>query len=94
MLRRPHPEGGLGAIRVEVRGTRGRARAVEVLGAVDRPGIAAGGVAAVVAGLAPDAPAGAYGLADPRLDTEGLLSELARRGIRAARFVGLGSTTG
>jgi hypothetical protein len=94
MLRRPHPEGGLGAIRVEVRGTRGRERAVEVLGAVDRPGVAAGGVAAVVAGLAPVAPTGAYGLADPRLDTEGLLAELASRGIRAARFVGLGATPG
>jgi hypothetical protein len=87
MLRPPHPEGGLGAVRVEVRGTRGAARHVEILGAVDRAGVAAGGVAAVAA-LAAPAPAGAYGLADPRLDTVGLLAELARRGVKAARFVG------
>ena len=32
MLRPPHPEGGFGAVRVEVRGHRGASRAVQVLG--------------------------------------------------------------
>src|SRR5205807_7957928 len=49
MLRRPHPEGGLGALRVEVRGRRGRAHEEYVLGAVDRPAVAAGTVAALSA---------------------------------------------
>lgn len=93
MLSPPHAEGGLGAVRVELRGPRAGAREVEVLGAIDRPGIGAGAVAAVVAleALAGVLPAGAYGLADARLPTEHLLAELARRGVKAARFTGTGS---
>jgi saccharopine dehydrogenase-like NADP-dependent oxidoreductase len=90
MLRKPHPEGVLGAVRVEVRGTRGGERAAEVLGAIDRPAAAAGAVAAVAAthvALRPDR-TGAFGLADPALDAEALLAELARRGVKAARYVG------
>ena len=50
----PHPDGGLGAARVEVRGRRGRSRVIEILGAMDRPALAGGAVAAVVAvALAP-----------------------------------------
>jgi hypothetical protein len=92
MLSPPHPEGGLGAVRVELRGPRGAARAVEVLGAIDRPAIGAGAVAAVVAleVLHGTFPAGAFGLADARLPTERLLAELARRGVKAATFVGTG----
>jgi len=90
MLRRPHPEGGLGAVRVEVRGERGGQRAVEVLGAIDRAGIAAGAVAAVAAieVAAPGSHAGVLALADPALDTAALLRMLAHRGIKAARFGG------
>ena len=44
-----HPEGGPGALRVEVRGRRGNSRDVAVLGAMDRPAVAAGAVAAVAA---------------------------------------------
>jgi hypothetical protein len=40
--------------------------------------------------LAGTMPPGAYGLADGRLPTEHLLAELARRGVKAARFVGTG----
>src|SRR5688572_26173516 len=39
----------VGALRVEVRGRTGGAREVAVLGAIDRPGVAAGAVAAVMA---------------------------------------------
>ena len=38
--------------------------------------------------LARDAPAGVLGMADARLDTEGLLGELAFRGVKAARYMG------
>ena len=34
------------------------------------------------------APTGVLGMADARLDTEGLLIELALRGVKAARYVG------
>ena len=47
MLRPPHPEGIVGAVRVELRGRRGTAWDVSVLGAMDRPAVAAGAVAAV-----------------------------------------------
>jgi hypothetical protein len=92
MLSPPHPEGGLGALRVEVRGPRGAGRDVEVVGAVDRAAIGAGAVAAVAAleVLGGHAPVGAYGLADARLRTGHLLRELARRGVKAAQFVGTG----
>ena len=47
MLWPTHPEGGPGAVRVELRGLRGATRDVVVLGAMDRPAVAAGAVAAV-----------------------------------------------
>lgn len=90
MLRPPHPEGALGAIRVELRGARASERAVDVLGAIDRPAIAAGAVLAVIATTvaAGEFPAGAFGLGDDRLPTGSILAELSRRGVRAARFTG------
>ena len=93
MLRRPHPEGGVGAIRVEVRGRRGQARDVTVLGAMDRPGVAAGAVAAVSAlwiaeGLLRGP--GAGGLAGSVAPVP-FLAELARRGVKAAAFEGAGA---
>ena len=90
MLRPPHAEGGLGAVRVELRGVIGGERVTEVLGVIDRAAIAAGAVAAVVAVAAGNGelPAGTFGLADPQLPTARLLVELARRGVRAARFTG------
>ena len=47
MLRKPHPEGLVGAVRVEVRGTRAGVSDVLVLGALDRPAVAAGATAAL-----------------------------------------------
>lgn len=89
MLRRPHPEGLVGAVRVEVRGRRDGARQVVVLGALDRPAVATGAVAALAARaagrgeLAPGA-AGLATLGDP----VPMLAELARVGIKAAIFQG------
>ena len=46
MLRRPHPEGLLGAVRVELRGLRDGRQAEVILGCAERPAVAAGAVAA------------------------------------------------
>ncbi len=89
MLRPPHPEGGPGAVRLEVRGRRNGAQAVQVLGAMDRPGVAAGAVAALVAVriVEGDLPTGAAGLA-ALVDPVPFLAELSRRGVKVATFEG------
>lgn len=90
MLRPPPLEGGPGAIRVEVRGRRGAATDVVVFGAMDRPAVAAGAVAALAAvGIANGdvAGLGAGGLAG-RTAPVPFLAELARRGVKAAVFDG------
>lgn len=90
MLRPPHPEGGLGAVRVEVRGRRGSARVVQVLGAMDRPAVAAGAVAALAAVSTANGDVlrtGAGGLAE-MVNPLPFLAELARRGVKAAVFEG------
>lgn len=89
MLRPPHPEGGPGALRVEVRGRVGDRRDVKVLGAIDRPAVGAGAVAAVAAlwlaeGRIPPGSAGLAGVTD----VLAFAAELARRGVRAAVFEG------
>jgi saccharopine dehydrogenase-like NADP-dependent oxidoreductase len=89
MLRPPHRETGLGAIRVEVRGRRGATRDVTVLGAIDRPAVAAGAVAALaaIAVARREVPPGAQGLG-VGVETVPFLAELAARGVKAAAFVG------
>jgi len=90
MLRPPHPEGGLGALRVEVRGRRGSGRDERVLGVVDRPAIAAGAVAALAARWAVGGRLlrpGAAGLAT-LVEPIPFLAALAERGVRAAAFEG------
>jgi len=92
MLRRPHPEGNLGAIRVEVRGSQGVATDERVLGVVDRPAVAAGVVAAVAARWAVDgrlSGPGAAGLAS-LVEPGPFLAALADRGVKAAVFEGAG----
>ncbi|NNE73503.1 MAG: hypothetical protein HKN26_07565 [Acidimicrobiales bacterium] len=92
MLRPPHrPEGGIGAVRIEVWGRRGAARDVVVFGAVDRPSVAAGAVAAVAAveiARGSAARPGAHSVAELLTDSGAFLAELARRGVRAAVFEG------
>jgi saccharopine dehydrogenase-like NADP-dependent oxidoreductase len=90
MMRRPHPEGGLGALRVEVRGRRGTAVDEYVLGAIDRPGVAAGTVAAMAAVWLLEgrlARPGAAGLAE-LVEPTPFLATLADRGVKAAVFEG------
>ena len=93
MLRKPHAEGIIGAVRVEVRGRRGATTDARVLGAIDRPGVAAGAVAAVAAGWAITGRlgrTGAGGLAELVAEPAPFLHELAGRGVRAAVFEGAG----
>ena len=94
MLRRPHPEGGVGAVRVEVRGRCGTERKVVVLGAVERPAVAAGAMAAAAALHLQhyDNQPGARGVAS-FADHRRLLRSLAGRGVRAARFEGFATFT-
>jgi predicted dinucleotide-binding enzyme len=90
MLWPTHPEGGPGAVRVEVRGRRGRAHDVAVFGAMDRPAVAAGAVASLAALWAGEGRVrrrGAGGMA-ALVEPAPFLSELARRGVRAAVFEG------
>jgi len=94
MLRRPHPEGSLGAVRVEVRGRQGQVRSDRVLGAVDRPAVAAGAVAALAARWVVDGRltrTGAGGLAT-LADPGPFLAALADRGVKAAIFEGAGAS--
>jgi hypothetical protein len=91
MLRPPHPEGEVGAVRVEVRGWRHGSRQAVVLGSIDRPAVAAAGVAAVsvlwaMAGRFREPRAA--GLAELLVDPGPFLAELARRGVKAALFEG------
>lgn len=81
----PPDEGGIGAIRVELRGASDGARRSVIYGALDRPAVAGAAVAAVTALRAHCEGVGASGLAGL---TEVLptLTELARRGVRAAAF--------
>lgn len=87
--RRADREGDIGALRVDVMGgtgSKGLAAGVRVLGAIDRPAVTAGAVAALAARWAVDGrfTPGAAGLASLVEDTAAFLSHLAERGIRAA----------
>ncbi|MEY2418446.1 MAG: hypothetical protein QOG90_1126 [Actinomycetota bacterium] len=90
MLRPPHPEGLIGGVRVEIRGfTDGRA-VTNVVGAVDRPAIVAGTLAAAVAVAAArgELSTGAGGLGALAPNPGALLAQLADRGVKVAAFIG------
>jgi saccharopine dehydrogenase-like NADP-dependent oxidoreductase len=88
MLRPPHPEGLLGAVRVEVRGWKAGAADTQVMGAVDRPAVAAGTLSALVAVAAVrgELEPGAGGLANLAKDPGTLLADLAERGVKVASY--------
>lgn len=93
MLRSPHPEGLLGAIRVEMRGTQSGQQVEVVLGSAEAPAVAAGKVAAAaVATMLGEnedkvASFGARGLAE-WVEPVPFLRRLAVSGLRAEIFVG------
>lgn len=89
-IRRDNSEGTLGAVRVEVRGSQGTSLDDRVLGAVDRPAVASGAVAAMAARWALDgrlARTGASGLAG-LVEPGPFLAALAERGVKVAVFEG------
>ena len=93
MLRQPHPEGLLGAVRVEVRGVRDGQREELVLGSSERPAAAAAAVAATAArSLDTEAinplQRGSAGLAE-WVDPLDFLIRLQSRGLRHERFIGV-----
>ena len=96
MLRQPHPEGTVGALRVEVRGRRGGAAETVVVGSTGRPALLAGAVAAAAAVRAADGRLrpGAGGLASLASAPGEFLSELSDRGVPLLTFEGTGITAG
>lgn len=96
MLRPPHPEGLLGAVRAEVRGEIDGACVDIIVGCSERPAKVAAAVASqavfeLVAGslrnVDPDS-RGAFGLAE-LVDVPGFLAQLRHRGLRIELFAGL-----
>ena len=91
MLRPPHREGGVGAVRVEVRGGLADGeRETLIAGTSVRSGIAAAAVATAMARWATAAPgiAGVVVLGDPRLPTAALLEQIAASGVPLSEFTG------
>jgi hypothetical protein len=92
MLRTPHEEGGIGALRVEVRGVAASGeRVTSIAGIAEFVGAAAGATALACARgiLRGDLPAGAVTTADASLPTQALLKEIAALGIRLQEFSGV-----
>lgn len=91
MMIPPHAEGGVGAVRVEVRGRRGGERGTEILGVAERVGQLAGIVAAVTAatitrGAIRDAGVHVLGaLGSPHAE---MLARVESLGVRIQEFVG------
>lgn len=96
MLRKPHPEGLLGAVRVELRGLKDGKQLELVLGCAERPAVAAGAVAATtVTALSNDTTLrdkfGAGGLSE-WVGPTAFLHRLRERGLRPELFVGADET--
>jgi len=90
MLTPPHAEGGMGAVRVEVRGFSDGARVVEVAGVAERVGQISGVVAAATA-LQVEAGSFSPGcrvLGEAECPSANIYQEVISAGIRVHRFVG------
>ena len=92
MLRRPHPEGLLGAVRAELRGRRNGAMEEMILGCAERPAVAAGTVAAATVSVILESSApGVRGLAEA-VEVVPFLHDLIDRGLRLEIFTGAGDS--
>ena len=92
MLRRPHPEGGVGAVRVEVRGADADgARHTLIAGIAEFVGAATAACAVEMARVvdAGAAPVGALTTSHPDLDHGAILAGIERHGIRLQEFTGV-----
>jgi hypothetical protein len=90
MLIPPQAEGGMGGLRVEVRGTKNGERVVDVVGVVERVGQVAGVVSACVASailIGEINQSGAFVLGESALPNEKLLSSVINGGVQAHSFV-------
>lgn len=92
MLTPPHREGGVGALRVEVRGRAADgSRAALIVGLAEQTATATAATALALAdGVVHGAvPSGAIHAADPRLDVVSLLRSVERLGVRLQEFTGV-----
>ncbi len=91
MLRPPHAEGGVGALRVEVRGVDATGlRRTHIVGMAELLGTATAATAAAFVGAARAGrlPTGVVLAGDAELDTVSLLADVAAYGVRIQEFVG------
>ena len=91
MMSPPHAEGGLGGLRVEVRGSRDGQRVTEVAGVAERTAVIAGSVAASVADQLSTRTIESVGvitLGDGRLDDVALVTAVIERGVKVFEYVG------
>jgi hypothetical protein len=94
MLSPPHREGGVGAVRVEVRGTdETGARVTSIVGVAEMVGTAAAAtaVAFVAEVLAGRVSTGVVRAGDADLDTAGILRTVSQLGVRLQEFTGVPS---
>ena len=90
MLIPPRAEGGMGGLRVEVRGTKNGERVVDVVGVAERVGQVAGVVSGCVArsiSVGEISQSGAFVLGELSLPNEALLSRVMDSGVQAHSFV-------
>lgn len=90
MLAPPHKEGGVGGLRLEVRGTRNGARRVEIVGVAERTALVAAAVAArtALALVRGAVPAGVHNLGQEGLPNAEILDGVVAAGITLHEFVG------
>ncbi|MBU3689608.1 MAG: hypothetical protein B7C54_00010 [Acidimicrobiales bacterium mtb01] len=92
MMSPPHAEGGLGGLRVEIRGSKNGQRVTEVAGIAERTAVVTAAVAASVAdqviGRGANSPHGVVVLGDGRLDDEALVTAVIQRGVVVQEYVG------
>ena len=94
MLSPPHREGGVGAVRVEVRGSDAAGgRVTLILGVAELVGTAAAATAVAFAQAVLDGrvPTGVVRSSDARLDTVALLNTIEKLGVRLQEFTGVPS---
>lgn len=95
MLSPPHREGGVGAVRVEVRGTDaagGRVTSIVGIAELVATATAATASAFAVEALNGRLPSGVSRAADAALDTNGILRTVSQLGVRLQEFTGVPST--
>lgn len=94
MLSPPHPEGGLGAVRVEIRGSLNGERITEVAGVSAKTGVIAAAVASATADALSEHLAsgrtveGRILLGDDTLDNSDLVDRVIEQGISIFEYIG------